>query len=80
MPIRFQPLAALAGLLLIALPAQADKLRMKNGDVITGTVTKIEGEAVYIEPSYAEEPSHSLSGLQILLALPLFLISLTTFF
>ena len=35
--------------------ALADQLIMKNGDVITGKVTKIVDEKIYIDPSYADE-------------------------
>jgi len=38
-----------------------DQLLMKNGDVITGTVTKITDGDVYIEPTYADEFAVSLS-------------------
>ncbi len=42
---------------LILLPgaAIADQLLMKNGDIITGTVTRIADDKVYIDPSYADE-------------------------
>jgi putative salt-induced outer membrane protein YdiY len=39
----------------------AGQLVMKNGDVITGAVSKITGGDVYIEPSYADEFAVSLS-------------------
>ena len=39
----------------------ADQLVMKNGDVITGNVTKIEDDKVYIDPSYADEFSVKLA-------------------
>lgn len=32
-----------------------DRIVMKNGDVITGNVSLIDGDDVYIEPSYADE-------------------------
>jgi putative salt-induced outer membrane protein len=35
--------------------AIADQLLMKNGDIITGNVTRIVDDAVYIDPSYADE-------------------------
>jgi len=35
--------------------ASADQLIMKNGDVITGSISKISDGDVYIEPSYADE-------------------------
>jgi len=49
----------LASILLPALAA-ADKLVMKNGDVITGSISKITDGEVYIEPSYADEFAVSL--------------------
>lgn len=47
----------------LALPAAAlaDRLVMTNGDVITGTISKISDGDVYIEPSYADEFAVSLS-------------------
>jgi len=52
--LQFAALAALA--LLFAAPAIAqDRVIMKNGDVITGNVSLIDGDDVYIEPSYADE-------------------------
>jgi hypothetical protein len=49
--------------LLCLLPGalMADQLVMKNGDVITGTVSKISDGKVYIEPTYADEFAVSLS-------------------
>jgi len=38
-----------------------DQLVMKNGDVITGTISEISDGDVYIEPSYADEFTVSLS-------------------
>jgi len=35
--------------------ALADQLVMKNGDIITGAISKISDGDVYIEPSYADE-------------------------
>ena len=35
------------------LTVSADQLVMKNGDVITGTVTKVADGKVYIDPSYS---------------------------
>jgi len=50
-------------LIFLALPAAAlaDRLVMTNGDVITGTISKISDGDVYIEPSYADEFAVSLS-------------------
>lgn len=47
-------IAALALLFATDLLAQ-DRVVMKNGDVITGNVSLIDGDDVYIEPSYADE-------------------------
>ena len=56
---------AAAGLLLAAiyLPnlALADQLVMKNGDVITGDLGKVENNKVFIKPAYAGEFSVDLS-------------------
>jgi hypothetical protein len=41
--------------------AAADKLVMKNGDVITGSISKITDGDVYIEPAYADEFAVSLA-------------------
>jgi len=38
-----------------------DQLIMKNGDIITGTVSKIENDKVFIDPSYADEYSVDLN-------------------
>ena len=43
------------GFILLPGAAIADQLLMKNGDIITGTVTKIVDDEVYIDPSYADE-------------------------
>jgi hypothetical protein len=49
--------------LLCLLPGvlSADQLVMKNGDVITGTISKISDGEVYIEPAYAGEFAVSLA-------------------
>ena len=39
----------------------AGQLVMKNGDVITGAISKISDGDVYIEPAYADEFAVSLS-------------------
>lgn len=41
-----------------------DRLVMKNGDVITGNVSLIDGDDVYIEPSYADEFAVSLADVE----------------
>ena len=46
---------------LLAAPALADQVQMKNGDIITGNISKIEDGEVYIEPSYADEFSVDLA-------------------
>jgi len=50
-------------LVLCLLPgmAIADQLIMKNGDVITGTISKISEGDVYIDPDYADEFAVALS-------------------
>ena len=50
----------LLGLYLMPGTTLADQLIMKNGDIITGNITKIEDDEVYIEPSYAGEYSVDL--------------------
>ena len=58
----WRPVVAFSLLAAIAFPggAIADQLIMKNGDIISGTVTKIEDGAVFIDPSYADEFSVNL--------------------
>ena len=46
---------ALSCLSLLAFSAQADQLVMKNGDTITGKVTRIADGKVWIAPAYADE-------------------------
>lgn len=46
---------------LVPVAALADRLVMTNGDVITGTISKISDGDVYIEPSYADEFAVSLA-------------------
>ncbi|MEE4216219.1 MAG: DUF481 domain-containing protein [Xanthomonadales bacterium] len=46
---------------LISAPLLADQVIMKNGDIITGNISKIEDEKVFIEPSYADEFSVKLA-------------------
>lgn len=41
--------------------AVADQIIMKNGDVITGNISKIEDSKVFIEPAYADEFSVDLA-------------------
>jgi putative salt-induced outer membrane protein YdiY len=42
----------------------ADQVRMKNGDVITGSVSKIEDGELFIEPAYADEFSVDLAEVE----------------
>jgi putative salt-induced outer membrane protein YdiY len=42
-------------------PALADQVLMKNGDIITGNISRIEADEVFIEPSYADEFSVDLA-------------------
>ena len=39
----------------------ADQVRMSNGDIITGEISKIEDDKVFIKPSYADEFSVTLA-------------------
>ncbi len=48
--------------------AFADQLIMKNGDVITGTISKIADGKVYVHPSYADEFSVALAEVASLIA------------
>jgi ribosomal protein S1 len=50
----FQACLLLAALLLPGISV-ADQLIMKNGDVITGSISKISDGEVYIDPAYADE-------------------------
>ena len=64
MPTRFRRIAAAAlffTALVSAMPVLADQVMMKNGDVITGNINKIEDGEVFIEPSYADEFSVDLA-------------------
>lgn len=62
MPSRITPAftAVLTMLALCAQPVFADQVRMSNGDVITGAISKIEDGKVFIKPSYADEFSVDL--------------------
>jgi len=42
-------------LIFLSGPAVADQLTMENGDVITGEVSKIVDNQIFIDPSYADE-------------------------
>lgn len=59
-------LMALLGALIFPGAASADKLVMKNGDVITGNISKIEDNEVFIEPDYADEFSVDLAEVMTL--------------
>ena len=61
---RFRRVAAASLFLaasLLAAPALADQVQMKNGDIITGNISKIEDGEIFIEPSYADEFSVDLA-------------------
>ncbi|MEJ2401957.1 MAG: DUF481 domain-containing protein [Xanthomonadales bacterium] len=63
MKLRFPRARTVAVLLVTAslsAPALADQLKMKNGDVITGEVKKIEDGELFIEPAYGSEFSVDL--------------------
>ena len=53
--------ALAASLLTLPFGAMADRLVMKNGDVITGNISLVTDSDVFIEPSYADEFSVALS-------------------
>jgi len=57
----FSCLPAVLAVLTLSVTAQADQIRMKNGDVITGTVKKIESSKLFIEPAYGSEFSVDLA-------------------
>jgi putative salt-induced outer membrane protein YdiY len=59
--LRAVTLATSVAVMALAAPAFADQLKMKNGDVITGEVKKIEGGSVFIEPGYGSEFSVDLA-------------------
>ena len=46
-------LAVAAALVLLSLPALADQIRMKNGDILTGTLEKMEGGSLVFKTAYA---------------------------
>jgi hypothetical protein len=47
--------------ILLPLPGYADQLIMKNGDVITGDVSKVENNKVFIKPAYGSAFSVDLA-------------------
>jgi putative salt-induced outer membrane protein YdiY len=51
----------LLAMLVLSAPALADRLTMKNGDVITGEVQKIEDGELFIDPAYGSEFSVDLA-------------------
>jgi putative salt-induced outer membrane protein YdiY len=59
--LRALTLAPMAAALALSGPALADQLKMKNGDVITGEVKKLEDGKVFIEPAYGSEFSVDLA-------------------
>ena len=65
---------------LLVLPAMVlaeDRLVMKNGDVITGTISKIVGAKVFIRPDYADEFAVSLAETASIDAKQVFEVELT---
>jgi putative salt-induced outer membrane protein YdiY len=61
----FRTCLACAAVLVMPFTALAqDRLVMKNGDVITGNISTITDEDVFIEPSYADEFSVSLADVE----------------
>mgnify|MGYP001812281143 FL=1 len=52
---RFSAATLFVTAFLLTGPLLADQLVMKNGDIITGNISKIEDDEVYIEPAYADE-------------------------
>ena len=58
---RFAAAVLLLSAIGFSAPAAADQLRMSNGDVISGEVSKIEGGKVFIKPAYADEFSVDLA-------------------
>ena len=48
-------IAALALVLIMAQPAAADEVKMKNGDRISGSIVKMEGGSLIIKTDYAGE-------------------------
>ena len=53
--------APVLAVMLLPAPALADQLKMKNGDLITGEVKKIEDGELFIEPAYGSEFSVELT-------------------
>lgn len=62
MPVRTLRITAAVLLLttLVCSTVYADQVRMSNGDTITGEISKIEDDKVFITPSYADEFSVAL--------------------
>jgi len=57
--------------------AIADQLHMKNGDIISGTVTRVVDNEIYIEPSYAAEFAVNLAEVLSIEAEQVFDVELT---
>ena len=66
------------GLTFLLLPAvaMADQLRMKNGDIISGDISKIVDDKVYIDPSYADEYAIDLAEVESIEADQVFAVEL----
>jgi putative salt-induced outer membrane protein YdiY len=58
--------AMVAALLFLPFGAMADRIVMKNGDVITGTVSRVTASEVFIKPGYAAEFAVSLADVDTL--------------
>lgn len=58
--------AMVAALLFLPFGALADRVVMKNGDVITGAVSRVTGSEVFIKPGYAAEFAVSLAEVDTL--------------
>jgi len=61
---------------LFPVSAAADQLIMKNGDVITGEVSKIDEDKIHIKPSYADEYAIDLAEVDSIEAEKLFEVEL----
>lgn len=58
---RFLAAVLFMAVILLSGNVLADQVIMKNGDIITGNISKIEDGEVFIEPSYADEFSVKLA-------------------
>ena len=60
------PVAMVAALLFLPFGAMADRIVMKNGDVITGKVSQVTDTEVIIKPGYAAEFAVSRADVETL--------------